>query len=505
MRFLLEFQMLQSPRSIQTLRRLFHQYHKTFSPLNFSDYEAISRCEQEVPEYFNFASDEQKGPSNPALFEELGFLSTKVANVLSGPRTTQLTAQDICYRLLASKNRCIITTDVLAPVVYLVASKCQFLKTKIIVSESSRPLFHITFWVFLRAAPGDPMAISFTSGSTGSPKMVELSDGSFGLGFFSLWKVKCWMNLIPSDVMWNMSDTAWLKAAIGRRFGLWFQGTCVFVHAMPQFDLRAILNTLCRYPVTTLCSAPAAYHMLVQRDLTRYLKTLKHCLTRGEPLNLEVIAQWKILEHGSLKMGSFAFCHLPFLLQIIDENGGVLPPGKGGDIAIKMDAKQPFTFFSQYLDDPVKTAFTIRVKFCITGDIGSMDEDGNIWFMGRSDDVIISSEFVYYFKCPVIESAVVSSPNPNRGEVISGHSPIHKTLCVTDSTSTEFVRLNVAIQTLPSLYLRGAVVHVSCIYFFLNENIILSFLKNMMLNVKVSLVRIDVHFDPPPGELYSLL
>lgn len=56
MKILLEFQVLQSPRSIQTLRRLFHQYHKTFSPLNFSDYEAISR-EQEVPEYFNFASD----------------------------------------------------------------------------------------------------------------------------------------------------------------------------------------------------------------------------------------------------------------------------------------------------------------------------------------------------------------------------------------------------------------------------------------------------------------
>lgn len=57
MKILLEFQMLQSPWSIQTLRRLFRQYHKTFSPLNFSDYEAISRCEQEVPEYFNFASD----------------------------------------------------------------------------------------------------------------------------------------------------------------------------------------------------------------------------------------------------------------------------------------------------------------------------------------------------------------------------------------------------------------------------------------------------------------
>ncbi|NXA24155.1 ACSM4 synthetase, partial [Ibidorhyncha struthersii] len=176
--------------------RLFHQYHKTFAALNFSDYEAISRCEQEVPEYFNFASDvldkwsqiekERKGPSNPALwwingkgdelkwsFEELGFLSQKVANVLSGPcglqrgdrvlvilpripewwllnvacmrtgviiipGTTQLTAQDIYYRLLASKAKCIITTDVLAPAVDSVSSKCQFLKMKLIVSESSR-------------------------------------------------------------------------------------------------------------------------------------------------------------------------------------------------------------------------------------------------------------------------------------------------------------------------------------------------------------------------------
>ncbi|KAF1430454.1 Acyl-coenzyme A synthetase ACSM3, mitochondrial, partial [Spheniscus magellanicus] len=110
-------------------------------------------------------------------FEELGFLSQKVANMLSGPHslqrgdrvlmvlpripewwllnvpcmrtgviiipgTTQLTAQDICCRLLASKAKCFITIDVLAPALDSVASKCQFLKTKLIVSESSR-----TEWV----------------------------------------------------------------------------------------------------------------------------------------------------------------------------------------------------------------------------------------------------------------------------------------------------------------------------------------------------------------------
>ncbi|NWU84499.1 ACSM4 synthetase, partial [Onychorhynchus coronatus] len=102
-----------------------------------------------------------------------------------------------------------------------------------------------------------------------------------------------WMNLTPSDIMWNMSDTAWVKEAIWSIFGLWFQGTCVFVHAMPQFDPRGILNTLCRYPVIALCSAPTVYCALVQHDLTRYaFKTPRHCLNGGEPLNPEVMAPW---------------------------------------------------------------------------------------------------------------------------------------------------------------------------------------------------------------------
>ncbi|XP_074741891.1 acyl-coenzyme A synthetase ACSM4, mitochondrial-like isoform X2 [Strix uralensis] len=487
MKILLEFKVLRSPWSIQTLCRLFHQYHNTFAPLNFSDYEAISRCEQELPEYFNFASDvldkwsqiekERKEPSNPALwwingkgdeikwsFEELGFLSQKVANALSGPcslqrgdrvlvilprlpewwllyvacmrtgviiipGTTQLTAEDICYRLLASKAKGIITTDVLAPAVDSVASKCQFLKTKLIVSESSRAEW-LNFSDLLKAAPAvhncvktksqDPMAIYFTSGTTGYPKMVEHSYGSFGLGVFLCGRY--WMNLTPSDIMWNMSDTAWVKAAIGSVFGPWFQGTCVFVHAMPQFDPGALLNTLCRYPVTTLCSTPTAYRTLVQHDLTRYaFKKLKHCLSGGEPLNPEVMAQWKS------QTGLTIYEGYGQTETIIDENGNVLPPGKEGDIAIKMDAKRPFAFFTRYVDDPERTASTVRGNFYITGDRGSMDADGYIWFMGRSDDVIISSgyrigpfeiESALIQHPAVIESAVVSSPDPLRGEVV---------------------------------------------------------------------------------------
>uniref|UniRef100_A0A8B9DJL1 medium-chain acyl-CoA ligase n=1 Tax=Anser cygnoides TaxID=8845 RepID=A0A8B9DJL1_ANSCY len=492
MKILLEIQVLRSPWSIQTLYRLFHQCRKTFAPLNLSDYEAIGRCEQEVPEYFNFAGDvldkwsqiekERKEPSNPALwwingkggerkwsFEELGFESRKVANVLSGPcglqrgdriivilpripewwllntacmrtgvvfipGTTQLTAKDICYRLLASKAKCIVTIDELAPAVDSVASKCQFLKTKLIVSESRRAEW-LNFSDLFKAASAvhncvktrsqDPMTIYFTSGTTGFPKMVEHSYGSFGLGFFICGRY--WMNLTPSDIVWNMSDTGWIKAAIGNVFGPWFQGTCVFVHAMPQFDPKVILNTLCRYPVTTLCSAPTLYRMLVQHDLTRYaFKTLKHCLSGGEPVNPEVMEQWKsqtglnIYEaYGQTEVGMICG----------NMKGMKIKPGSLGKAAPPYDVQ----------DDPVKTASTIRGNFYITGDRGSMDEDGYIWFMGRSDDVIISSgyrigpfevESALIEHPAVVESAVVSSPDPIRGEVVKAFvvlSPSFKT------------------------------------------------------------------------------
>ncbi|NXU06281.1 ACSM3 synthetase, partial [Buphagus erythrorhynchus] len=106
-------------------------------------------------------------------FEELGSLSRKAANVLSGacglqrgdrviavlprvpewwllnvacmrtgivliPGTSQLTAKDISYRLQASKAKCIITSDTLAPAVESVLPDSQLLKSKLIVGQGSR-------------------------------------------------------------------------------------------------------------------------------------------------------------------------------------------------------------------------------------------------------------------------------------------------------------------------------------------------------------------------------
>ncbi|XP_038619168.1 acyl-coenzyme A synthetase ACSM4, mitochondrial-like [Tachyglossus aculeatus] len=514
MKIFIQVQTLKFLWNLKPQGRWFHRDTRTWAPLTFADCEAINRCEQELPEHFNFASDvldrwahlEKSGerPANPALwwvngkgeevkwtFKEMGILSQKVANVLSKPcglqrgdrvavilpripewwlvnvacmrtglvfmpGTTQLTAKDIQYRLQVSKAKCIVTSEAVALAVDSIATDCPALETKLLVSRTQREgwlnygeLFKSasTEHSCVKTGSRDPMAIYFTSGTTGTPKMAQHSQSSLGIGFTLCGRY--WLDLSPSDIIWNMADTGWIKAAIGSVFASWLQGACVFVHSMDQFDAETFLDTLTTFPITTLCSAPTVFRMLVQKDLKRYkFKSLRHCLTGGEPLNPEVREQWKsqtglelyegygqtevgmicVNQKGKeIKPGSMGLGVVPYDVQIIDENCNILPAGKEGDIALRVKTTRPFCFFSEYVDNPEKTAASMRGSFYITGDRGVMDKDGYFWFVGRADDVIISSgyrigpfevESALIEHPAVVEAAVVSSPDPIRGEVV---------------------------------------------------------------------------------------
>uniref|UniRef100_A0A8C8RBZ2 medium-chain acyl-CoA ligase n=1 Tax=Pelusios castaneus TaxID=367368 RepID=A0A8C8RBZ2_9SAUR len=477
-----KLQILKSLWIPKTSCRLFHKKPRLLTPELFSRYESIRKGEQQVPEHFNFASDvldkwsqmekDGKRASNPAFwwvngtgnevkwsFEELGFLSRKVANLLSEmcglqqgdrimlilPRipewwlvnvacmrtgislilgASQLTAKDIFYRLQVSKAKCIITNDLVASGVDSFASDCQFLKTKLIVSEGGRDGW-LNFNELYKVQPADhicvktkiqdPMVIYFTSGSTGSPKMVEHSQGSLGFRPNGSQKLimRYWLDLTPADVVWGISDTGWIVSSLASVLDPWVFGSCVFVHRLPKVESTTILSTLSRFPITTLCSAPTLFHMLVKHDLTSYkFMSLKSCVSGGEPLNPEVLEQWKrktglniceiygqtetaiicsVFKGMKINPGSMGKPVPLYDVQIIDENANVLPPGQEGEIAVRIKPKRPLGLFSKYIHNPEKTAASERGDFFVTGDRGMMDEDGYFWFLGRSDDIIISS------------------------------------------------------------------------------------------------------------------
>nr|XP_020821004.1 acyl-coenzyme A synthetase ACSM5, mitochondrial isoform X2 [Phascolarctos cinereus] len=452
----------------------------------FTNFEDIHLGKQPIPEYFNFASDvldmwsqmEKAGKRspNPAFwwvdgqgaeikwsYEELGIQSRKTANVLSRvcnlrpgdrllvilpripewwlvtvacmrtgvvmiPGISQLTVKDIQYRLQVSGAKAIITNDSLAPQVDTISADCPSLRTKVLVSGSSRPGW-LNFRELCHVAPEehncvktrsrDPLVIYFTSGTTGSPKMLEHTQVSYGLGFATC--ARKWTNLSDSDIFWNISDTGWVKAA-WTFYSTCITGACLFIHQLPKTDTSVILNTLCQMPITTFCCVPTMFQMLVQHDLTRYkFKSLRHCVTGGETLNPDVRKKWKSQTGLELHEGYGQS------ETIVDDEGNILPPGKEGNIGIRIKPKQPFCFFTGYLDNAEKTASFRRGDFYITGDRAHMDEDGYFWFKGRADDVINSSSYrIGPFEVEsalsehpaVVESAVVSSPDPIRGEVV---------------------------------------------------------------------------------------
>ncbi|XP_005882001.1 PREDICTED: acyl-coenzyme A synthetase ACSM1, mitochondrial isoform X1 [Myotis brandtii] len=165
------------------------------------------------------------------------------------PGTTQMKAKDILYRLKESNAQSIVTTDALAPEVDSVASECPALKTKLLVSDHSREGWLDFRSLIQSASPDhtcikskttDPMVIFFTSGTTGFPKMAKHSHGlALRYAFPSCRKL---LQLKASDVLWCLSDPGWIVAIMGTLFEPWTAGSTVFIHHLPQFDPKVIVE-----------------------------------------------------------------------------------------------------------------------------------------------------------------------------------------------------------------------------------------------------------------------
>jgi acetyl-CoA synthetase len=292
----------------------------------------------------------------------------------------------------------------------------------------------------------DPLFLFFTSGTTGMPKVVTHTHTSYPLGHLT---TASWIGINAGDIHYNISQPGWAKFAWSSFFAPWSLGATVFAfHPDGKFNAHEQLSMIEQYKITTFCAPPTALRMLILADLKSYSFSLRECVAAGEPLNPEIIETWKngtglVIRDGygqtesscivanlpgqKIKYGSMGQPTFLYDIVIADENGNEMPLNEEGNITIKTNTGKPNGLFSEYFGDPGKKKEVFKFDLYYTGDKAYKDEDGYIWFVGRDDDVIKTSDYrvgpfevesVLLEHPSVVESAVVGSPHPVKGFVV---------------------------------------------------------------------------------------
>ena len=266
-----------------------------------------------------------------------------------------------------------------------------------------------------------PAYILYTSGTTGNPKGVVRATAGHLVALN--WSMKNIYNVDPGDVFWAASDVGWVVGHSYICYGPLIHGnTTIVFEGKPVGtpDAGTFWRVISEHNVRSFFTAPTALRAIKRDDpeakeLRRYdisnLRALYLAGERADPDTINWAAEkmgvpvydhwwqtetgWAIagnpagLEALPVKIGSPTVAMPGYDVQILDEGGHEVPPGTLGAIAVKLPLP-PGTlptlwnaetrFRKSYLDT--------FPRYYETGDAGMKDEDGYLWIMARTDDVI---------------------------------------------------------------------------------------------------------------------
>lgn len=331
----------------------------------------------------------------------------------------------------------------------------------------------------------DTMLISFSSGTTGYPKIIS-HNFKYPLGHIMTGVF--WHRVIDGGLHFTISDTGWLKSLWGKLYGQWFGESAVLVYDFEKFDAADILSKMEKYKITTFCVPPTMYRLLLQQDVSKYdLSSLTHCCTAGEALNPEIYNKW--LDATGLKIyegfgqtettvciatiepwtepvpGAIGFPVPGFDVHILDENDQSCQRGTTGEICIRVLSadRKSCGLMDGYNLSIEETNKAMHGGFYHTGDTAYRDEKGMFRYVGRNDDVIKSSgyrigpfeiESVLMEHPAVAEVAVTGVPDKIRGFIVKATIVLNSGFAGSDELTKElqtYVKTNTAPYKYPRI------------------------------------------------------
>ncbi len=311
-------------------------------------------------------------------------------------------------------------------------------------------------------AATDPLYILYTSGTTGVPKGVVRDNGGHMVAL--VWSMRYLYDIQPGEVFWAASDIGWVVGHSYIVYGPLLHGATTIVYEGKPVgtpDAGAFWRVIAEHGVAALFTAPTAFRaikkedpkgaLLAQYDLSRF-RILFLAGERADPdtvrwaesiLARPVIDHWWQTETGwcivgnpmglgplPVKHGSPTVAMPGYDIAVLDEAGQPAAPGTMGSIAIKLPlppgALPTLWENDQRFRDSYLTQFP---GYYATSDAGHVDEDGYLFIMGRTDDIInvaghrLSTggmEEVLSSHGDVAECAVIGIADALKGEVPCG-------------------------------------------------------------------------------------
>jgi acetyl-CoA synthetase len=250
-----------------------------------------------------------------------------------------------------------------------------------------------------------------------------------------------WLGVRPGDKHLNISSPGWAKHAWSCFFAPWIAEATIFVYNYARFDAPALLHQIRTQAVSTFCAPPTVWRMLIKADLSAGPGALREVIAAGEPLNPEVIEQVQQAWGLTLRDG---FGQTETTAQVGNTPGAPVKPGSmgrplpgnpvvlvdpvtglladEGEICLDL-SRRPTSLMTGYHGDDERNAEAMAGGYYHTGDVASRDEDGYIFYVGRTDDVFKASDYkvspfelesVLIEHPAVTEAAVVPAPDELR-------------------------------------------------------------------------------------------